>query len=60
MPVVKVKLAIEEIERGQLLQLVATDPGSKSDMACWAESTGNTILEAKEEGGFFTYLVRKS
>jgi len=60
MPVVKVKLAIEEMGKGQVLQLLATDPGSRSDMAYWAEATGHTILEAKEEKGLFTYLVQKS
>jgi tRNA 2-thiouridine synthesizing protein A len=60
LPVIKTKKAIETLAVGQVLQMVATDPGSKPDMAAWSRSTGHELLETREESGLFTFLVRKT
>jgi TusA-related sulfurtransferase len=60
LPVIKTKKAIEQLSIGQVLQMIATDPGSKSDMVAWSKSTGHELLETREEPGVFTFFVRKT
>lgn len=59
MPVVKSKKAIDSLQPGQILEVLATDPGSKADFAAWTRSTGHELVSSSEEGGLFTYLIRK-
>jgi tRNA 2-thiouridine synthesizing protein A len=42
-----------------VLEVQATDPGSRRDFEAWCRKTGNTLLSVSEEGGVFTYVVRK-
>ena len=58
-PLVGLARALKDAEPGDLLELLATDPGSKSDVPAWAKLTGNELLEASEEDGAFRYVVRK-
>ena len=60
LPVIKTKKAIETMALGQVLQMVATDPGSKPDMVAWSKSTGHELLETREEGGLYTFIIRKT
>ncbi|MFZ5875289.1 MAG: sulfurtransferase TusA family protein [Nitrospirota bacterium] len=60
LPVIKTKKAIEQLYVGQVLQMIATDPGSKSDMVAWSKSTGHELLETREEPGVYTFFVRKA
>ena len=60
MPIVKISKDIKEIEVGQVLEALADDPGSKADMAAWANQTGHELLEMKEEGGVFKFYVRRA
>ena len=60
MPIVKIAGAIKEIEVGQVLEMLADDPGSKADMAAWAKQTGHELLETREEGGVFKFYVRRA
>lgn len=59
MPVVKAKKAIDSLQPGQVLLVLATDPGSKADFAAWSRSTGNELLSSLESGGTFSYEIRK-
>jgi tRNA 2-thiouridine synthesizing protein A len=58
-PLVSLAKALKDASSGDLLELLATDPGSKSDVPSWATLSGNELLEATEEGGVFRYVVRK-
>jgi tRNA 2-thiouridine synthesizing protein A len=60
MPIVKIAGAIKEIEVGQVLEMLADDPGSKADMAAWAKQTGHELLGTREEGGVFKFYVRRT
>ncbi|WP_040393256.1 sulfurtransferase TusA family protein [Effusibacillus pohliae] len=60
MPIVRTKKAIEEIEPGQVLEVVATDPGSVSDIKSWAERTGHQFVGTIKEEGVFKHYIRKS
>ena len=59
MPLVKMKKAINNLSEGQILKVLATDPGSKRDFESFCEKTGNELLEASEDDGVFTYVIKK-
>lgn len=59
MPILRTKLAVEEIEAGQVLKVTATDKGSKPDMQAFSERTGHDLLSAEEKDGLFIYYIRK-
>lgn len=58
-PLVSLAKALRDAARGDLLELVATDPGSRSDVPSWAEISGNELVESRELDGEFSFLVRK-
>ena len=58
-PLVSLAKAIRNANRGDLLELLATDPGSKSDVPSWATLSGNELVEATEDGNVFRFVVRK-
>ena len=59
-PLVTLARALKGAASGDLFELLATDPGSKSDVPSWATLTGNELLEASESGGEFHYTIRKA
>jgi tRNA 2-thiouridine synthesizing protein A len=58
-PLVSLAQALKDAERGDLLELLATDPGSRSDVPSWAEISGNELVEVTQAEGEFRFLVRK-
>lgn len=59
-PLVSLARALKEAEPGDVLELLATDPGSKSDVPSWATISENELLEAETlEDGSFRYLIRR-
>ncbi|MED4206458.1 sulfurtransferase TusA family protein [Neobacillus mesonae] len=60
MPIVKTKRAMDHLESGQVLEVQATDKGSKADIKAWADSTGNQYLGIIEEGEVLKHYLRKS
>jgi tRNA 2-thiouridine synthesizing protein A len=58
-PLVALARALKDVAPGALLELLATDPGSKSDVPSWATISGNELIEATEASGEFRYLIRK-
>jgi rhodanese-related sulfurtransferase/TusA-related sulfurtransferase len=60
MPIVKTKKAINELQPGQVLEVQATDKGSKADIKAWAESTGHQYLGTIEEGNVLKHYIRKA
>jgi TusA-related sulfurtransferase len=61
MPVVKVSKGIKEVEIGQILEAITTDPGSLTDFPAWAKTSGNEILKSEQDGNEITfYIQRKS
>ena len=59
-PLVSLARALKQSQPGDLLELLATDPGSWSDVPSWAEISGNELLEAHEADGIYRYVVRKA
>ncbi len=61
MPVVKTKQAIDDLEAGDVLEVVATDSGSMSDIQGWAKGTnGVELLEQVEGEDTYTHYVKKT
>jgi tRNA 2-thiouridine synthesizing protein A len=59
LPIVKTKKALADMSPGQVLRVVATDPGSVADMAAFAEQTGNALLEQGSQDKKFVFFLRK-
>jgi tRNA 2-thiouridine synthesizing protein A len=59
MPIVKTAQAIKAIESGQLLEVLATDPGSVKDFAAWSRTTGHELLEQTVDGGIYRFVLRR-
>ncbi len=60
LPVMKTKKALKEASAGQVLEVIATDPGSKSDIPALVKNMGAEMLEARdEEAGAVSFLIRK-
>lgn len=59
MPVVKTKKEIDQIAVGDVLEVLATDPGSMADITAWAKATGNELLQAKKEDNVFKFYIRR-
>jgi tRNA 2-thiouridine synthesizing protein A len=60
LPILKAKKALKSLESGNTLQVQSTDPGSVADFAAFCRTTGNELVEQNEEGGVWTYLIRKA
>lgn len=60
MPIVKTKKAMDQLESGQVLEVHATDKGSKADIKAWADSTGHQYLGIIEEEEVLKHYLRKS
>ncbi|KAB2932076.1 MAG: sulfurtransferase TusA family protein [Candidatus Contendobacter sp.] len=59
LPILKAKKALASLRGGQVLRIVATDPESVRDFKVFSQQMGHTLLEAREEGGRFHFLLRK-
>ena len=59
-PLVSLHKALRDAAAGDLLELLATDPGSRSDVPSWAKLSGNELLGSTEDAGVFRYVVRKA
>jgi tRNA 2-thiouridine synthesizing protein A len=59
MPIVKTAQNMKELVSGQLLEVLATDPGSVKDFAAWSKSTGNSIVEQSQDGSVFRFVLLK-
>ena len=60
LPILKAKKALKSMAGGNTLEIVSTDPGSVADFAAFCRTTGNELMEQNEEGGIYTYLIRKA
>jgi tRNA 2-thiouridine synthesizing protein A len=60
MPVMKTKKMLQSLEAGQVLHLLATDVGTKSDIPALVNKTGDQIVETSEEGGKFHFYIKKA
>jgi tRNA 2-thiouridine synthesizing protein A len=59
MPMVETNKAIKSLSDGDVLQIIATDPGTQVDIPSWCERTGHELLTSSVENNIFEYYVRK-
>jgi tRNA 2-thiouridine synthesizing protein A len=60
MPILKTKKAIDGLQVGQVLKMVATDPGSKPDVEAWTSKTGHELLAHEMDGNKFVFYIKKT
>jgi tRNA 2-thiouridine synthesizing protein A len=59
LPILKTKKSLNELTSGQVLKVVATDPGSIKDMQAFANQTGNPLLSSTEENKTYVFYLKK-
>ena len=59
LPILRAKKALSELESGQTLRVVATDPGSVKDFQSFCRQTGNPLLSQAESPTEFTFVMQK-
>ncbi len=60
MPILKAKKAIGALAAGDILEVLATDPGSVQDFDAFCRSTGHELTETSEEDGVYRFVLKKS
>lgn len=59
LPILKAKKALAELQSGQTLKVIATDPGSWRDFEAFAKQTGNTLLSQEKGAASFVYVLQR-
>jgi tRNA 2-thiouridine synthesizing protein A len=59
LPIVKTAQAVKELAPGDLVEALATDPGSVADFAAWCKTTGHELVEQTTEGSVYRFVIRK-
>jgi tRNA 2-thiouridine synthesizing protein A len=59
LPILKAKKALADMQSGDLLRVVATDPGSVRDFQAFARQTGNDLVEQQTAGDEFVHVLRR-
>ena len=60
LPILRAKKSLAAMGSGQVLRIIATDPGSVKDFEAFSRQTGNALLESREEDGKFYFLLKKN
>ena len=58
MPILKTKKAMDPLQGGQVLKMIADDPNSLADVEAWTSKTGHELIDHEKEGGIFTYYIK--
>jgi len=59
LPVLRTKKALNDMASGQVLRILATDPGSVRDFEAFCRQTGHALLQQREAAGVFVFLLRR-
>lgn len=60
LPILKAKKSIAQMQTGQTLEVLSTDPGSVLDFEALCRQTGHELLESKKEDGVYIFLLKKA
>lgn len=60
MPVVRTKKMIDSMQSGEVLEILATDPGSVADMQSWSSRVGHEFLATETDENVFKHYIRKA
>jgi len=59
LPILRAKKSIQTLSSGQVLRIIATDPGSVKDFEAFCKQTGNELLDTLQDGGEYSFNIRK-
>ena len=59
LPIIKTAQAVKALASGDLIEALATDPGSVADFTAWCRTTGNELVEQTDADGMFRFVIRK-
>lgn len=59
MPIVRIKKAMDALQPGEILEVLATDKGASSDIPAWTKSRGHQILDQTIEGDVIKFFIKK-
>jgi len=59
LPILRCKKAINKMDTGDVLKIIATDPGSVKDFEAFCKQTGNELADTSEDGSEFTFFIKK-
>jgi tRNA 2-thiouridine synthesizing protein A len=59
LPIVKTAQAAKDLASGDLIEALATDPGSIADFGAWCKATGNELVEQSDADGVYRFVIRK-
>jgi tRNA 2-thiouridine synthesizing protein A len=60
MPIIKTKKAVDSLQIGQVLKMIATDPGSVSDIDAWTQKTGHVLVGSEKTGDSFIFYIKRT
>ncbi len=60
LPILRTKKALNALQSGDTVKVVATDPGSMKDMISFCAQTGNALLSSTQAGGDYEFLIQKT
>jgi tRNA 2-thiouridine synthesizing protein A len=60
LPILRTKKAIKELDSGQVLKVVATDPGAVKDFEAYCSQSGDELVEHSEDNGEYTFYLKKA
>jgi tRNA 2-thiouridine synthesizing protein A len=59
LPILEIRKTLKAMETGEVVQMLATDPGSTNDMKAFCGQTGHELLSSEQQGAEYIFMVRK-
>ncbi len=60
LPVLRARKAMKDMDRGQVIEIHATDPSSVQDFQAFCETTGHLLLDSRRDGEVYIFEIRKA
>ncbi len=59
LPILRAKKALKDVPMGGTLEILATDPGAVKDFEAFCRTTGNELMDTKQDDKVFTFLIKR-
>jgi TusA-related sulfurtransferase len=59
-PIIHISKAIKEVQVGEVLLMLATDPGAEPDMAAWTKNSGHELVQKAQEDNVYKFWVKRT
>lgn len=60
LPILRAKKKLNSMDQNATLEILATDPGSVADFEAFCRTTGNTLVESREDGDVFAFVIQRT